>query len=329
MTLSVIIGTYNRAAMVEQAIKSVFAQSRRPDELIVSDDCSTDATPSVLSRLAAEHPSLIRIYRREENSGGIRNWNEAIARASGDLLAFCCDDDRYAPGHLQASCAYLASHPAIGLVHSSFIDVVETPDSSFTEPRPLRSQAPIEIGRDDLISYMTRYYDWPFHPSTLVVRREIWEASGGYNPAYSLADTDWFVRVIETTRAAMLPRHGVFNRRHPGNWSNRLGSARMQREIFEIVDGAIARLWEDHAIGRTIWRAVWRSNVRLRLLLTLLQRLRSGHTEPAQAAWTAMLQHTGRSAPQWIEHAGSGLIERWCRHRKPQHAAPRRTVSPL
>ena len=107
-----------------------------------------------------------------------------------------------------------------------------------------------------MLGYLTRYYDWPFHPSTLVLRRVVWERVGPFNPAYALADTDWFVRAVEQFPAAMLARHGVYNRRHAGNWSNRLGSARMQREIFEIVEGAIDRRWPKPALPRRVWRAV-------------------------------------------------------------------------
>ncbi len=57
-TVSVVIATYNRAAMVRQAIESALAQSRPPDEIVVSDDASTDDTPEVLSELAAAHPKL-------------------------------------------------------------------------------------------------------------------------------------------------------------------------------------------------------------------------------------------------------------------------------
>src|SRR6185437_561107 len=137
------------------------------------------------------------------------------------------------------------------------------------EARPLRSQSPVVTGKPNLARYMIRRYDWPLHPSTIVMRRNTWERVGEFNPAYQLTDTDWFARAALCCNAVYLPRHGVYNRRHSGNWSNRLGSARMQAEMFEIVEGAIGREFHQKPLQRVAWKALWRANVRLRLAMTL------------------------------------------------------------
>jgi hypothetical protein len=185
------------------------------------------------------------------------------------------------------------------------------------------------VTQRNLIGYLTRYYDWPFHPSTLVLRRAVWERVGPFNPAYALADTDWFVRAVEQFPAAMLARHGVFNRRHAGNWSNGLGSARMQREIFEIVEGAIDRLYHRTTLRRAAWRAWWRTNVRMRLLLTLRARLKSGHADAACAAWDLLMCGTGRKLPKSVAHAGRVAIRWWCGRREAEFEDIRQSVSPL
>jgi len=176
--------------------------------------------------------------------------------------------------------------------------------------RPLRARrCPLVVERKNLLPYMTRYYDWPFHPSTLVMRREVWERTGEFNPHFALADTDWFVRAADQFRIALLPLYGVINRSHAGNWSNRLGSAHMQREIREIVERSAHSRWS---------RALWRANVRLRLLLTIGARIRTGHTSAAQAAWREC------HLPEWIERRGERLIAAQCAGRE-----GRRSVSPL
>jgi len=314
--------------MVRQAIDAALAQVRTPDEIVVSDDASTDETAAVLEQLALSNPT-VRILSQARNTGGVPNWNTALEHARGDFLAWCSDDDRFLPDHLQASLAYLEAHPEVGMVHSGFVDVVETDREHPQAPRAHRFKEPYLVNRRNLIGYMIRYYDWPFHPSTIVMRRAVWERTGPFNPDYALADTDWFVRAAELFSVVLLPRHGVLNRRHAGNWSNRVGSARMQHEIFSIVEGAIARRWPRQFFARSFVQAVWRGHVRLRLLLTARARVRSGHADAACAAWHQMLQGTGRSAPAWLETAGEKVIRRWCSRREARFENARRSVSPL
>jgi hypothetical protein len=144
-----------------------------------------------------------------------------------------------------------------------------------------------------------------------------------------LADTDWFIRAVEKFPVAMLARHGVLNRRHPGNWSNRLGSARMQREICEMVEAAIERLYPGRPMYRTFWKSAWRWNVRLRLLLTVRARTRTGHADAACAAWRQIFEGTGL----WVPDVAVKTIERaitwWSRRQAPAFETARQSVSPL
>ncbi len=311
MKISVAIATYNRAAMVREAIAAALAQSRMPDEIVVADDASTDGTAELLLPLAAGDPR-VRLIRREKNSGGVENWNTAMRATRGDFIAWCSDDDRFLPGHLEAAHEYLAAHPEVGLVHSGFMDALEFAGGrSRIEPRPLRSPVPLRVGRGNLFRYLIRYYDWPFHPSTLVMRREVWEQVGPFDSAYALADTDWFVRAAEQFPVALLPRYGVLNRRHGGNWSNRVGSAQMQMEIFAIVERAMLRRWPKFSLPGMLWRAAWRANVCLRLALTLRARLRSGQSDAACAAWQSLLRVAGRHWAWILERPGRLIIRRW------------------
>jgi len=151
---------------------------------------------------------------------------------------------------------------------------------------------------------------------------------GRFDCAYALADTDWFVRAVERFPAAMLACYGVYNRRHNGNWSNRLGSARMQREIFEIVEGAIERLYKPSP-RRTAWKVLWRAHVRLRLLWTLRARLRTRHAEAACAVWSQLAWGTGHRLPGAVVRAGSAVIRWRCMRRQPEFPDARHSVSPL
>jgi glycosyltransferase involved in cell wall biosynthesis len=324
-TVSVSIATYNRATMVHQGIDAALAQTLRPLEIVVADDASTDGTWQMLSELSGQDPT-VRAFRHEKNTGGVENWNFAIRQTGGDYIAWCSDDDRFLPDHLAASVKFLEAHPEVGFVHAGFLDAIETESGSEIQQRPLRFQRDTILDRESLLMYLTRYYDWPFHPSTIVMRRKVWNEVGPFDARYALADTDWFVRAVERFPAALLARHGVLNRRHPGNWSNRLGSAKMQREIFEIVEGAIGRIFPRQPVLRFLWKLIWRTNVRLRLLLTLRVRAATGHGD---AAWSQLFEGTGLPLPAWFRRAGETLIRKWSSRHAPAFHDVRQSVSPL
>jgi len=310
MLISVAIATYNRASMAAEAIGAALDQSLAPGEVIVADDASTDSTAQVLEELRAQD-GRVRVIRQQSNTGGVRNWNRAMEAATGEFIAWCSDDDRFLPGHLAASVQYLKANPSVGFVHSGFVDSIETAEGTVRQPRTLRSQQATRLTHEDLFTYLLCYYDWPFHPSTIVMRREVWRQVGPFDPRYELADTDWFVRAVSQYPAVLLPRHGVLNRRHAGNWSNRVGSACMQAEIFAIVDRAMLRRWPHASVSRMVWRTLWSLNVRLRLALTIRARLRSGHQAAALAAWDSFTELVGRPLPAWARRAGAAVIRRW------------------
>ena len=194
MTISVAIATYNRRPMVRQAVLAALAQSRAPEEIVVSDDASGDGTAEEIETLAGLD-KRVKLLRQAANSGGVENWNRAIEATRGDLIAWCSDDDRFLPGHLEASARYLEAHPEIGLVHSGFIDSVETGEGETREPRRLRPAAALTL--DGLFPYLIRYYDWAFHPSTIVMRRKVWDEVGPFDARYQFSDSEWFLRVVE------------------------------------------------------------------------------------------------------------------------------------
>ena len=111
-SISVIIPTFNRAALVSQAIDSALSQTRVPDEIVVVDDGSTDETPEVLSR----YGSSIRVVR-QENRGRSAARNAGIQNSKGDLIVFLDSDDLLTPTSIERRIHYFDSSPDIGVVY--------------------------------------------------------------------------------------------------------------------------------------------------------------------------------------------------------------------
>ncbi|TMR10550.1 glycosyltransferase [Nonomuraea turkmeniaca] len=90
---SVVVITYNDAARLPRAVRSVLGQSLRDLEVIIADDASTDGTPEVAARLAARDPR-VRYLRREVNSGGCgAPRNDGIDAAAAPYVMFLDSDD--------------------------------------------------------------------------------------------------------------------------------------------------------------------------------------------------------------------------------------------
>lgn len=92
MTFSVVIPTFNRAAVVGGAIDSVLSQTVPPAEIIVVDDGSTDDTAAVLERYGGAIT-----WRRQPNAGAAAARNLGISMARGRYVAFLDSDDAWAP----------------------------------------------------------------------------------------------------------------------------------------------------------------------------------------------------------------------------------------
>ena len=92
--VTVVVIVYNDAARIETAVRSVLDQSLRSREVIVVDDHSTDNTPEVMRRLAAQYPDDVRFLRLPANSGHCgAPRNEGVRNARGKYIMFLDSDD--------------------------------------------------------------------------------------------------------------------------------------------------------------------------------------------------------------------------------------------
>jgi glycosyltransferase involved in cell wall biosynthesis len=115
-THTVIVPAYNAAETIEQAVRSVRAQTDSSFELVAVDDGSTDATPDLLRRMAAED-ERIRVIR-QKNAGPSAAREAAMGRASGRYLTFLDSDDLLMPSYLETMGATLGADAEIGLAHA-------------------------------------------------------------------------------------------------------------------------------------------------------------------------------------------------------------------
>jgi glycosyltransferase involved in cell wall biosynthesis len=104
--VSVVLCTFDRAACLASAIRSVLAQTFDDLELVVVDDGSTDGTADVVMPFARQDDRIV--YVRHANRGLASARNTGIALARGTWVTFVDSDDAYAPDHLAVRVALAA-----------------------------------------------------------------------------------------------------------------------------------------------------------------------------------------------------------------------------
>lgn len=109
--VSVIIPTYNRAALLKEAVVSVYNQTYRPIECIVVDDGSTDNTAEVMKTLETLNgEGFVLKYIQQPNSGAQVARNTGTAAANGAYIQYLDSDDLLYPEKLRKQVAYLHAH---------------------------------------------------------------------------------------------------------------------------------------------------------------------------------------------------------------------------
>ena len=119
MRISIAMATYNGERYVREQLESLSAQTRLPDELVVTDDGSTDGTLEILRAFARAAPFPVRVYPGERNLGYTRNFLKAARLCTGDWIAFCDQDDVWLPEKLATIERYAASGGTLLIVHSA------------------------------------------------------------------------------------------------------------------------------------------------------------------------------------------------------------------
>lgn len=109
--VSVIVPTYNAAALTEAAVHSVLAQTFGDLEVIVVDDASPDGFGARLEALTAFDPR-VRVCRLARNVGAAGARNHGLAHAVGRYVAFLDGDDLWEPEKLERQLAFMARHGA-------------------------------------------------------------------------------------------------------------------------------------------------------------------------------------------------------------------------
>ena len=120
--VSVAMATHNGAAYIAEQIASILAQSRPVDEIVVSDDASSDDTVGIITQMFAElatrpatastRPALV-VLRNDRPLGVTANFEQALSRCCGALIALSDQDDVWHPDRITRQLARFEAEPGL------------------------------------------------------------------------------------------------------------------------------------------------------------------------------------------------------------------------
>ncbi len=220
--VAVAIPAYNAAETVGAAIESVLGQTFRDFSLTVVDDGSTDETASI-TRGRGPAVGLIEVTR-----GGVSAArNRGIAASDSEFVAFLDADDLWEPHKLERQVRALEQRPEAGLCFTAITRVDK-------DLRPFAVTPAQE--RDDFCRDLLLYSSVvPSSPSTALIRREVFEAVGGFDQRFSqCADWDMLLRLSLRTAFVAVDQPLVRYRQAPGNMSSHIDL--LERDTFAVLD---------------------------------------------------------------------------------------------
>ena len=124
--VSIIMGIYNCAPTLSEAIDSILAQTFTDWQLILCDDGSTDNTYSVAKRYLSQNHEKIILLQNKSNMGLNHTLNYCLEVATGDYIARMDGDDISLPTRLEKEVAFLDAHPEYAIVSTPMIFFDET-----------------------------------------------------------------------------------------------------------------------------------------------------------------------------------------------------------
>ena len=202
--VSCIVPVFNGERYLDEALRSVFAQSYRPIEVVVVDDGSTDSSAAI----AAAHGDRVAVIR-QANAGPGPASNRGVEATRGELVAFLDADDRWPPRKLALQAEHLFAHPDTTVVFAHarnfWVPELQQEAARYAEHRITRPLPAYTRG-------------------TMMARRSAFDAVGGFDPRLSHGEVqDWVLRARGAGhRIDLLPDTLLERRLHPGNRSRQL-----------------------------------------------------------------------------------------------------------
>ena len=211
--VSIIIPAYNAENTIVETIISLQKQTLQDIEILVIDDGSKDKTVDVVQQLTDPRIQVF-IY---PNGGVSVARNRGIEKAKGEFIAFVDSDDLWTEDKLELQLAALEQHPDASAVYSWTVNMMDNGKSlSFVQGGESTLEG--NIYPDLLLGHFIG------NASNVLVRRDVIDVVGGYEPNLEFSDWDFCLRVAAKFNFAVVPKPQILYRKIAGSMSSNVDS---------------------------------------------------------------------------------------------------------
>lgn len=210
-SIGVLITCYNNQNTIAEAIYSVLSQSRKPDLVVIADDCSTDGSMIEINKIVARHKN-IKVIQRSENVGVAANRDLAIRAMETDYITTLDGDDLFFPEKIELESNALGG--AIDKVAFSNIAVLGAKDHFIQDTTPYTYK-----NKEEML-YMLTSRSAPV-PRDMMFSKALFEKAEGFDVGLDIYE-DWSfkMRLINISKNLGWVHSGgkgtLYNRRNPG-----------------------------------------------------------------------------------------------------------------
>lgn len=211
--ISVVMASYNGERYITTQLESILNQELPPEEVIISDDCSTDRTVSIIEKFIKDNNLLgWKLYTNETNVGFSHNFMNAVSQATGDYIFFADQDDIWIETKISEMMNIIVSRDEINTLSCRYtlIDA---------HGKTMRTNYWIELDEKvhkiDFKSYLTQ---WGYPGMSMVVRREFLDKVIDHLPKSYIAH-DFATNLVAVAKGSMYcyAKSLVLYRQHSSN----------------------------------------------------------------------------------------------------------------
>lgn len=231
MKISIAMATYNGAKFLPEQLQSILDQTRQPDELIITDDNSTDETLEVIKSFSENAPFVVRYSQNIKNLGYAGNFNEALMQSTGDLVFLSDQDDVWFSGKL----AYLEEMAEMHPDKLVIMNDAALTEADLTEVGLTKLEQIYSAGLSDQFFVMG---------CCCAVRRELLNLCLPIPPDYKAHD-DWVAYFAEGLGSKLISERVLqYYRRHGNNESQFIVNRTTKVTRWDRYKESLSRAWQ-------------------------------------------------------------------------------------